>query len=182
MDIFSYIFMLWGISEIILNAVARSKAGKSEAKDKGSIAIIWITLSVSIFAGVLIAVNFPAFGKSQTAAGAALVVAGVIFRWFAIFSLGKMFTTNVSIQNDHKLKTDGLYGILRHPSYTGSLMSFLGLGISLGNIYSLIVVFVPVTASFLYRIKVEEDALTEHFKEEYIRYKSRTKKLIPYIF
>lgn len=182
MNIFGYIFMLWGVSEIVLNAAARSKAGKGEAKDRGSIIIIWVTLSVSIFAGVLIAINFPAFGMLQTYIGAALVIAGVVFRWFAIVSLGKMFTTNVSIQNDHKLKTDGLYSVLRHPSYTGSLMSFLGLGISLGNLYSLLVVFIPVTLAFLYRIKVEEDALTKHFGEEYTNYKSRTKKLIPFIF
>ena len=174
--------MAWGLSEIVLNIAARSKTGKSDAKDKGSIIIIWLTLFVSIAAGVVIAVNYPSFGKLQTIAGAALVVAGVIFRWIAILSLGKMFTTNVSIQNEHKLKTDGLYGVLRHPSYTGSLMSFLGLGISLGNIYSLIVVFIPVTLAFLYRIKVEEDALSKHFGEEYEIYKSRTKKLLPFIF
>lgn len=182
MNLFGYIFMLWGLSEIILNIAARSKAGKSEAKDRGSIVIIWVTLSVSIFAGVLIAVKYPAFGEVQTITGAALVIAGVAFRWFAIISLGRMFTTNVSIQSGHKLKTDGLYGVLRHPSYTGSLMSFLGLGISLGNIYSLLVVFIPVTLAFLYRIKVEEDALTGYFGEEYRSYKSRTKKLIPFIY
>ncbi len=182
MDIFGYIFMAWGLSEIVLNVAARSKAGKSDAKDKGSIIIIWVTLAVSIFAGIMIAVNYPAFGKLRTIAGAALVVAGVLFRWFAIISLGKMFTTNVSIQNEHKLKTDGLYAVLRHPSYTGSLMSFLGLGISLGNIYSLVVVFIPVTLAFLYRIKVEEDALSKHFGEKYEVYKSHTKKLIPFIF
>ncbi|MCE1163942.1 MAG: isoprenylcysteine carboxylmethyltransferase family protein [Bacteroidetes bacterium] len=182
MGYFGYIFGLWGLSELILNVAARSKAGKTSERDKGTISIIWGTLVVSLAAGIFVAVNYPAGSRAQGIAGIALLAAGVALRWFAIISLGKMFTTNVTIQNEHRLKTDGLYSVLRHPSYTGLLISFLGMGLSMGNLVSGAIVFVPVTAAILYRIKVEEDALTGYFGEEYTEYKSRTKKLIPYIY
>jgi protein-S-isoprenylcysteine O-methyltransferase Ste14 len=162
--------------------MARANKSSSVTRDKGSINIIWIVLTVAIIGGAMFTSNFPAFNAVLSNIGLVLIIAGIIIRWISILSLGKMFTTNVAIQNEHKLKTDGLYKVIRHPSYTGSLISFLGLGFAFGNIYSIFIVFIPILLAFLYRIKVEEDALTLHFKEEYEEYKKSTKKLIPYIY
>jgi len=111
-----------------------------------------------------------------------LIITGITIRLIAIFSLKSLFNANVSIHHDHKLKTDGIYKTLRHPSYTGSLLSFLGLGLTLGNLTSLIVIFVPVLCAFLYRINIEEKALMNNFGEEYQNYMKRTKKLIPFVY
>jgi protein-S-isoprenylcysteine O-methyltransferase Ste14 len=182
MNFFTITCLLWVISEITLNVLARSNKSASVTLDKGSINIIWIVIVVSIIGGSMFTSNYPAFNEVLSNIGLVLIIAGIIFRWISIISLGKMFTTNVAIQSGHKLKTDGLYKIIRHPSYTGSLISFLGLGFALGNIFSIIIVFIPILLAFLYRIKVEENALSLHFKEEYEEYKNRTKKLVPYLY
>jgi protein-S-isoprenylcysteine O-methyltransferase Ste14 len=106
----------------------------------------------------------------------------MIFRVMAIFSLKTLFTSNVSIHHNHTLKTDGMFKKIRHPSYSASLLSFLGLGIMLGNWVSLCIVFLPVLGAFLYRIYVEESVLMDNFKEDYLDYKKKTKKLVPYLF
>jgi protein-S-isoprenylcysteine O-methyltransferase Ste14 len=71
---------------------------------------------------------------------------------------------------------------MRHPSYTGAIVAFIGLGLSIGNWISFLVFTVPTTIGFLLRIKVEEQALIETFGNEYRSYAQRTKRLLPLIY
>jgi protein-S-isoprenylcysteine O-methyltransferase Ste14 len=114
--------------------------------------------------------------------GLVLIVVGLVVRWTAIITLRKYFTVDVSIVSDHKLVITGIYRFVRHPAYAGSLLSFLGLGIVLSNWLSLLVVFIPITVVFIYRINVEEKALLAFFGDQYAHYCARTKRLIPKIY
>jgi len=88
----------------------------------------------------------------------------------------------VTIRKDHHIKKDGLYGILRHPSYAGSLLSFLGFGLSVNNWLALAIVFIPVLTVFIYRMNVEEKMLTAQFGEEYTDYMKHTSRIVPWIY
>lgn len=66
-----------------------------------------------------------------------------------------------------------------HHSYSGSLLSFLGLGLALENWISLVILVALPLASTLYRISVEERALLDHFGAGYEKYGERTKSLVP---
>ena len=107
---------------------------------------------------------------------------GLALRWWAIVHLGRYFTVNVSIAIDHKVVDSGPYRLLRHPSYTGALVAFLGLGICSGNYGSLLAFTVPVALVFLRRIAIEEAALTAALAGDYTAYAARTKRLIPWIY
>jgi len=103
-------------------------------------------------------------------------------RFISIWTLGKYFTVDVTIRDDHKLKKDGFYKIIRHPSYSGSLVSFIGFGISLNNWISLTTVVILIMISFIYRIRIEEKVLIDQFGKEYLDYKKNTYRLIPWIY
>ena len=103
-------------------------------------------------------------------------------RWYAIFYLGRLFTVNVAIAADHTLIDSGPYRTIRHPSYTGALLVCLGLGISLGNWLSLIIVVAPTSLAFMQRIAIEEAALARALGDSYLRYMARTKCLIPGVY
>ena len=90
-----------------------------------------------------------------------LLAGGLVIRWTAILTLGSFFNTRVAIHQDHRLIRTGLYRLVRHPSYSGLLLVFLGLGFSLGNWLSVAVIVVPFFAVLLYRIQVEESSLVE---------------------
>jgi protein-S-isoprenylcysteine O-methyltransferase Ste14 len=182
MWLYTAICGFWLLSEIVINIFTRTKKPARESYDKGTLGLIWVVIIVSITCGVLIAVNYPGFNVFRYFLGFALIIAGMIIRAIAIVSLRSMFTPNVTIQNDHVLKTDGIYKRIRHPSYSGSLLSFLGLGLSLGNWISLAVIFVPVCIVFLYRINIEEQALVRNFGQAYLNYKKVTKRLIPFLY
>ncbi len=61
---------------------------------------------------------------------------------YAIIYLGRFFTTNVAIATDYRLIDSGPYHLLRHPSYTGSLLIILGFSLRTGNAVSLLVIMV----------------------------------------
>jgi protein-S-isoprenylcysteine O-methyltransferase len=115
-------------------------------------------------------------------AGAAVFAAGLALRWYAILYLGRFFTVNVAISRDHQLIDTGPYRFIRHPSYSGALMAFLGLGLCIGNWASLAAMLLPTLVVFSWRIRVEERALLGALGEQYFTYMQRTKRLVPAIY
>jgi protein-S-isoprenylcysteine O-methyltransferase Ste14 len=115
-------------------------------------------------------------------AGLALLILGLAIRWTAVLTLGASFSTNVAIHATQTLHTTGLYRWVRHPSYTGMLIVFIAIGVYQRNWISLAVVLILPTAALLYRIHVEEMALTEAFGEQYLEYCRTAKRLFPGIY
>jgi len=163
----------------------RSKGTDKQNADKNSLAIIWITVVAAITLATVIAMNFYfpiAVNPVIKYVGLAIIYLGILLRLAAIVGLGRFFTVDVTIREDHRLKQDGLYKYLRHPSYFASLLSFIGYGISLNNWISLILVVVAVLIVFKMRINIEEKALIEQFGAEYLEYKKKVKGLIPFVW
>ncbi|WP_312346284.1 methyltransferase family protein [Chryseobacterium binzhouense] len=175
---------LWLFSELYYKKMLKS-GEKDQKKDQSTLNILWVVILPSVFCAVLISKTtyFPIKNQYLTLyIGEFFILTGIFFRWIIIRSLGKYFTVDVSIKEDHKIKQEGFYKYIRHPSYTFALLTFLGLGIFLNNWISLFLAFVPTFIAFLYRIKIEEKALIEKFGEEYIHYKKKTKMLIPFVY
>jgi len=186
--IFIFISLVWIISEIILARVKHSKTEDSKGLDKSSLRFLWITIIICVFIGVFLGVwrigwrigYIPV--KFISLIGLVLIVLGLIVRWTAILTLKKYFTVDVSILKEHKIIDKGIYKFIRHPAYAGSLLSFLGLGLSFSNWLSTLVIFIPILIAFIYRIRVEEKALVQAFGEEYTNYSKATKRLVPMIY
>ena len=154
--------------------------------DRGSLALYDVTGALSIPAGIVLGFTdygrVRAFGPEVAAAGVVLLVAGTALRWAAIRALWSYFTVNVSILEGHRVVRRGPYRVVRHPSYTGLLLRYLGLGLAFANWLSAALVFLPLLCVTLYRVRVEEAALREHFGEEYAAYARATKRLVPGVY
>lgn len=185
MTVFAIIWSIWFISEILLNRLFRSKNDDTQNLDMGSLRIIWITIgfanSLGILSAIVIDLQISNFILIPYL-GLFLIASGIILRFISIIALGKFFTVDVTIRKDHKIKKDGIYRLIRHPSYTGSLVSFLGFGLSLNNLLSLVIIFIPVFFAMLHRIKIEERFLVDQFGMEYTDYMKKTCRLIPWIY
>lgn len=180
-----YISMgIWLLSEILYKKMLKS-GQNTKKKDKSTLNILWIVIVPSIFFAVFVSNRFQ-FPISKEKwiffLGEGCIIIGILFRWIIIRSLGKYFTVDVSIREDHQIKKEGFYKYMRHPSYAFALLTFVGLGLFLNNWISLAIAFIPPFLAFNYRIKVEEQALVEQFGDEYIQYRKETKKLIPFIY
>ena len=172
-------------SELALALTKRSKS-RATGKDRFTLPLLWTVIGLSIWAAFFLHAAFPQgrlpYPRIFYVIGLILFVLGLIVRWVAIIYLGRFFTVNVAIAEDHQLITTGPYRYVRHPSYTGTFLIFLGYGLCMLNIFSLAAVFLPVAAAFLWRMHVEEQALREAFGERYLSYAARTRKLIPLIY
>ena len=113
--------------------------------------------------------------------GVVLFAVGGALRIWPVFVLGHRFSGLVAIQPGHTLATNGIYGIIRHPSYLGLLINSLGWSLAFrsGIGVLLTVLLIP---PLLARINAEENLLHSHFGDEYNAYRSRTWRLIPWIY
>lgn len=183
--LFTITYFIWCLSEILLSRLLRTKSTDKQNADKGTLTIIWITIIICIVLSVNISIAYynPISENSMTRyLGLAIIYIGIILRMLVVKSLGKLFTVTVTIRQDHKLKKDGFYKYIRHPSYLASFLSFVGFGISLNNWISLLLICSAILFVFILRIKVEEKVLIQEFGTEYIEYKKTTKGIIPFIY
>ncbi len=113
--------------------------------------------------------------------GVLLVLAGLVFAFWARGHLGKYWSGIITLKEGHKLIRTGPYRYARHPIYTGVLFAFLGSALAVGNGRG-ILAFVIVTIAFYIKSKREERNLISHFGEEYVRFQREVKGIVPYVF
>jgi protein-S-isoprenylcysteine O-methyltransferase Ste14 len=113
--------------------------------------------------------------------GVALLVAGGALRVWPMFVLGRRFSAFVAIQEHHALVTDGLYSYIRHPSYLGGLIGFVGWVLVFRSAICLLFAGVLVWPTIA-RIHAEEVLLSSQFGALYEDYRARTWRLVPFVY
>ena len=184
--------LVWGtlclfpISEIVLGVLKRATSRESSVHDQGTLRVLWVVISVSLVVASMVKdvslTRIPVSVGLSNMLSVTLMVSGLTLRWVSIFTLGRYFTVNIAIQPDHQVIRTGPYRFIRHPSYTGMLIAFFGLGVFFANWLSLLVILMPITLATLYRIKKEEDILLKVLGQPYQAYSTQTKRLIPWLF
>jgi len=151
-------------------------------RDRGSGALVILTVFISI--SIAFAFGYAGVGMLPDWVfylGIFLMLLGVLVRQYAIAILGRFFSLTVQIAEDHKVVEKGPYRLVRHPSYTGVLITFIGLGLAVQSWGALLVLLGVFSMSFGYRMWVEERTLLSELGEDYASYMKRTKRLIPFI-
>lgn len=158
------------------------EAIKQKATDKQS---IWLILGFSIISLASTVIEWGYFQKSFAGvklwniSGLVLLALGMIIRYWAIRTMGEQFTGTVQITKKQILIQHGIYKDVRHPSYLGAYLSFIGTALWLDAMWSFVVVIIFMGGAYWYRIKVEEQALIQCFGENYQRYQKYSWRMIP---
>jgi protein-S-isoprenylcysteine O-methyltransferase Ste14 len=176
--IFRVALLAWAAAELVL----RIRSRRRESSIDWSFVVVVAAVSAGLVLGFAAADDSSAIvggGWIPVVVGLLLVVAGVAFRLWAMATLGRLFTYQVSIQPGHTIVESGPYRVLRHPSYTGALVALLGVGICLDNWLSVLALVVVPLLGILVRIRVEEARLTAALGNEYRDYAARTRRLLP---
>ena len=166
--IFNVLLMCLLISEIFIFFYTRSKQNRTEKIDTRDLGTKWLLRELTL----------PAYFAKI---GMLITAVGICIRIKAVLTLKKAFTLNVQISKEQQLITNGMYKFVRHPAYTGSILSLLGVSIALKNIPAILIVAICSFVCYQIRINVEEAVLQKYFKE-YNLYKEKTYKLFPYIY
>jgi protein-S-isoprenylcysteine O-methyltransferase len=179
-------FYGWFAYEIYLAIRTRTRHSTGNVRDRGTQAMLWVVMIVSISTAFWIGMATPANlfhgARWLVPLALAIILSGLLLRVAAVVTLGKSFSANVAISKTQTVLKTGLYRWMRHPSYTGMLIILLSVGIFLRNWISLLIVMIPSVAVLLYRIHIEEIALRNHFGQEYIHYSRQTRRLIPGVY
>ncbi|HLO29080.1 MAG TPA: isoprenylcysteine carboxylmethyltransferase family protein, partial [Anaerolineales bacterium] len=114
--------------------------------------------------------------------GVALVVFGIVLFVWARRTLGENYSGHLSTKQGQRLIETGPYRIIRHPAYTGFLLMALGLALGYSSLVGIAAILLALLPSMIYRIRIEEKLLAEHFGTQFYKYADKTKRLIPGIW
>ncbi len=176
------VFYLWAASELynsLGTRLFRRRVG-AQRRDQGSywiiLLIVWGSMAGSIFIRRL---NLGVFRNDLQYIGLGVTVLGIVFREWAVLTLGSFFTVSVMVASDQTVVKNGPYRWLRHPSYTGSILTLVGFPLASGTWAGALFVLLLSVSGYLYRAHVEEKALLEALGEEYASYMKHTWRFFP---
>lgn len=170
-----------------LTQPAFSVAETNDKKQSDKFSVILI-LSMSLISGVVPILDWAYFNpslndfNSMTVAGVIMIVTGILFRAWAVRTLGRYFTPTVQIKEEHELVNSGPYKIIRHPSYFAAFLSITGAAVLLESPTGIAVSIIAMSVAYYVRIGIEEQKLLEHFGNRYKEYMHNTKRIIPFVF
>ncbi|WP_089662530.1 methyltransferase family protein [Christiangramia echinicola] len=111
---------------------------------------------------------------------AIIALSGLVVLLLAILQLNRNLSPFPSPKSNSELVQTGLYKFIRHPIYTGILLSFFGYAFFTESFFRvLITIFLYIL--FLYKLKYEEKMLADRF-ENYSNYKKKTGRFFPKLF
>ena len=176
--------LILGIVLFVKSPELLSKRLKSKEKENAQVGVV--IASAVMFLGSFILAGFDfRFGWSHIPVGGVMIAAILQFAAYVMYAEvmreNAYLSRTVEIQENQKVVDTGLYGVVRHPMYTATVLLYLAMPIVLGSWAAFIVMLAyPVIIGF--RIRNEEKVL-EQGLEGYGEYKQRVKyRLIPYIW
>jgi len=181
--IFWVMFVLWQSSEFVLNMQRRSASPTERDRKSFLVLVLAIGIAVSLaFASALLLPTLVIpWTRSVFVVGICCVLAGTALRRYAVATLGRYFTVDVATEASQPVIDTGPYRLVRHPAYSGLLLSLVGFALALGNWASLATMLVLPSAAFTYRIAIEEAALLSTLGDPYARYMQHTWRPIPFV-
>jgi protein-S-isoprenylcysteine O-methyltransferase Ste14 len=184
--LFWIIYVVWFVLEI-KGAITQRVQANARKQDRGSM----IVLLVGLYTGLLLNFIMPGLFPGATitwqrstlvSIGLVLMVLGIILRQYSIRVLGQYFTRELATRADQPVVQQGPYRFIRHPAYSGTLLTVLGIGLAMTNWASLVSILVCSIAGYFYRVRVEERALCASLGQPYVEYMQHTRRFIPFVF
>jgi protein-S-isoprenylcysteine O-methyltransferase Ste14 len=182
--VFWSLFAVWAAAEAVTYIRVRSYSPPT-SRDRGSrivlIAGYWLAILVAFaFAVAVPSATITWHRELAFYAGAVMLLSGLVLRQYAILTLGRLHTLDVTTRVGQPVVEVGPYRWVRHPSYAGAMLTAAGILLCSTNWLSL-ACYALVVGVYAYRIWVEERALAEDLGAPYRAYMRRTKRLIPYL-
>jgi len=175
--IFALVYLVWITFEIKVSKAEISKGNKTS--DYGTCELYAIGQAV-VFLSALWLTSAYDSPNILHLIGFIIFVTGIIFRQWAIKTLGKTYSHIVRKVEDYEIIDSGPYRYIRHPAYAGMILANLGIVIIFFNVITLMLFLLVLIPAIILRIFVEEKSL---FKiEAYSSYAKDRSRLIPGIW
>ena len=180
--------LIWLMPETggMVRHMANASRKAASVQDRGSLGLLiglqWVGIALNFALASLLPGAALPWPLAFLLLGVICMLLGVALRWYAIWTLGRYFTRAVAVSADQQVVQRGPYRAIRHPAYSGTFLTMLGLGLALTNWASLAALLTCVFLGHLYRVSIEEKALSAAIGQPYIAYMHRTRRFIPFVF
>lgn len=165
----------------LINSIRNAK--KSKKDDCGSLLLIIGGLFASVLSNPLLVLAVPYVLPDPVFwVGIFISLFGITVRIASILTLRRFFTFSVQVGKEQKLVQNGPYRFLRHPAYTGSILTLLGIALSFRSPLAIAVTAAIAAVVYGYRIRVEEREMEENFGDSYRAYERQTWRILPFIW
>ncbi|MDX8479431.1 isoprenylcysteine carboxylmethyltransferase family protein [Mesorhizobium sp. VK24D] len=168
----------WALASFWADPVKKRAGFKAEARYRA----LWLAGTILLFV--------PAHGYvgrlrlwTPTLAEAwicvALIALGLAFAWWARLHLGRLWSGTVTAKADHRVVDTGPYGLVRHPIYTGLLLSILATMAAKGTVWG-IAGAALLLVGIVVKARLEESFLRGELGSAYDDYARRVPMLVPF--
>jgi protein-S-isoprenylcysteine O-methyltransferase Ste14 len=180
---FDILLGIWVVSEWSISVRSYANRRGSRVRRRSLLPVV-VFIYAGIVAGFALARRAHAadVGDARFAVyilGLVLMGTGIAMRQWAVVVLGRFFTTDVRVRGDQTVVDSGPYRWVRHPSYTGLIATFVGIGLALGNWAALAALTILPTIGLLIRIREEEAVLLRELGDPYQRFAANRARLFP---
>ena len=148
-------------------------------KDSGMLSGLLISILLSVMCFIASAANKDPLVLSQIVA-TIIALLGVALRTYSKVTLGRFFSHSLRIIDNHQLVEQGLFGVVLHPAYIGTILLITGMSLYINGLLALSIGAMALFLA-LKRIGHEEIIMADNFGDKYQVYQQRTWKLIPFI-
>jgi protein-S-isoprenylcysteine O-methyltransferase Ste14 len=177
----SALLILFGVIELVMRQGAVAKSFSTGGDDRGStrlMLVVWIPAVAALFtAGV-----GPKLALWIQWLGIAMGSAGILLRIIAFRTLGKYYTRTLVTVTGQSVVQRGPYRYVRHPGYLSTLLIWVGAATGFGSLLPPLLEFVLLFPVYAYRIGIEERMLLKNLGGEYSSYRTRSWRLVPFVF
>jgi protein-S-isoprenylcysteine O-methyltransferase Ste14 len=170
-------YLVWLLSESNVSTTEDSKGETS--KDKGTCELYAFGRFLTVLTAMAATTEWQQMNLIA-GFGLALFIFGVLFRLYAINTLGRFYSHRVRLIGEHRIIDTGPYRYVRHPAYTGMLTAHLGFVLFFYNPWAMAAYLFVLLPAVVMRIKVEEVALYE--LEGYPTYADDHKRILPLVW
>ena len=135
------------------------------------------TVSITIGGlGVLLGLVETPTGPLTAVLGLLLTTTGIGGTLYARHYLGRFWTAEAVVQEEHQLVDTGPYALVRHPIYTAAIILYLGLGLTFGSLWCWIAVALVVVA-YAWKARLEDRFLAAELPG-YKAYRRKTRYML----
>jgi protein-S-isoprenylcysteine O-methyltransferase len=175
--------LLFVLSELILRRGRAAKGVSPGKNDRGTSLQILLSYVIAV---VLLMAGDHMGGQVLPLAwrwlGLAAAFIGIAIRWWAMLTLGGFYTRTLTTVGSQKVIDSGPYRFVRHPGYSGSILTWLGASIALAPPMIVCLIVAVLGAAYARRMRAEEAMLDRSLGSAYREYTARTWRLLPLVY
>jgi protein-S-isoprenylcysteine O-methyltransferase Ste14 len=175
-----------GIGGFLALEVLNRKPGaasslEAAADDRGTTRALVSGCALAAAAPILVRIDAHPLAPAVGRMGLLLQASGLALRTWSMRVLGASYTRTLRTTDDQRVVDSGPYRLVRHPGYSGTLLTWVGFALTSRSLPVVVLVSALLGRAYRRRIIAEEQLLRRDLPG-YVDYCGRTKRLIPFVW